>query len=278
MIYDIIVPVHSDTSQPAWPAEGYAISLAAIFGAHLTAVAPSFVQPVTGMLRAEIPAELIEEAERQSDTTAQTAISSFQERAAHAGVLHQGVIQRGGPAEFADAFAARARAFDLAVVPQPEGEGVWEQELVEAVLFNSGRPALIVPYVHRGEAQIERVLVAWDGSKEAARAVHDALPLLRRAEAVEVLTIHTERRRTDAFIPGADLATHLARHGLQVSAKGLDGIEIGVTEALLSHAADTAADLVVMGGYAHSRLRRLVFGSATSGILSAMTSPVVMAH
>jgi nucleotide-binding universal stress UspA family protein len=70
----------------------------------------------------------------------------------------------------------------------------------------------------------------------------------------------------------------LARHGLQVSAKGLDGIGIGVTEALLSHAADTAADLVVMGSYAHSRLRRLVFGGATSGILSAMTSPVLMAH
>jgi nucleotide-binding universal stress UspA family protein len=230
------------------------------------------------MLRAEIPAELIEEAERQADTAAQTAISSFEERAAHAGVLHQSLVQRGGLAEFADAFATRARAFDLAVVPQPEGDGLWERELVEAVLFGSGRPALIVPYIHRGEAQIERVLVAWDGSKEAARAVHDALPLLRRAEAVEVLTIHTERRRADAFIPGADLATHLVRHGLQVSAKGLDGIGIGVTEALLSHAADTEVDLVVMGGYAHSRLRRLVFGGATSGILSAMTSPVLMAH
>ena len=278
MICDIIVPVQSDTSRPAWPAQGYAISLAATFGAHLTAVAPSFVQPVSGLLRAEIPAELIEEAERQSDTAAQTAISSFEERAAHAGVIHQGVIQRGGPAEFADAFTARARAFDLALVPQPEGEGVWEQELVEAVLFNSGRPALIVPYVHRGEAQIERVLVVWDGGKEAARAVHDALPLIRRAGAVEVLTIHTEKRRADALIPGADLATHLARHGLRVSARDLDGIGIGVTEALLSHAADTAADLVVMGGYAHSRLRRLVFGSATSGILGAMTSPVFMAH
>jgi len=278
MICDIVVPVHSDNRRPAWPAEFYAISLATIFGAHLTAIAPSFVQPVSGMLRAEIPAQLIEEAERQSDTAAQTAISSFEERAAHAGVLRQGVIQRGGPAEFADAFATRARAFDLAVVPQPEGEGVWEQELIEAVLFDSGRPALVVPYIHRGEAQIERVLVAWDGSKEAARAVHDALPLLRWAKAVEVLTIHTEKRRADALIPGADLATHLARHGLRVSAKDLDGVGISVTEALLSHAADTAVDLVVMGGYAHSRLRRLVFGSATSGILSAMTSPVLMAH
>jgi len=278
MICDIAVPVQSESNRPAWPAQGYAISLAAIFGAHLTAVAPSFVQPVSGMLRAEIPAELIEEAERQSDTAAQTAISAFEERAAHAGVLHQSVVQRGGLAEFADAFATRARAFDLTVVPQPEGEGLWERELVEAVLFDSGRPALIVPYIHQGEAQIERVLVAWDGSKEAARAVHDALPLIRRAKAVEVLTIHTEKHRADDFVPGADLATHLARHGLQVSAKGLDGIGIGVTEALLSHAADTEVDLVVMGSYAHSRLRRLVFGGATSGILSAMTSPVLMAH
>ena len=196
MICDIAVPVQSESNRPAWPAQGYAISLAAIFGAHLTAIAPSFVQPVTGMLRTEIPAELIEEAERQADTAAQTAISSFEERAARAaraGVLHQGVVQRGGLAEFADAFATKARAFDLAVVPQPEGEGLWERELVEAVLFGSGRPALIVPYIHRGEAQIERILVAWDGSKEAARAAHDALPLIRRAKATEVMTIHTEK-------------------------------------------------------------------------------------
>ena len=145
MICDIVVPVQSESNRPAWPAELYAISLAAIFGAHLTAIGPSFVQPVSGMLRAEIPAELIEEAERQADTAAQTAISSFEERAAHAGVLHQSVVQRGGPAEFADAFTTRARAFDLAVVPQPEGDGLWERELVEAVLFGSGRPALIVP-------------------------------------------------------------------------------------------------------------------------------------
>ena len=130
---------------------------------------------------------------------------------------------------------------------------------------NSGRPALVVPFIQRNEARFKSVLVAWDGSKEAARAVHDALPLLRRAASIEVLTIYTEKHRGEDLIPGADLAAHLARHGLQVTARTLDGVEIGVTDALLSHVANSAVDLIVMGGYAHSRLRHLVFGGATSG-------------
>jgi nucleotide-binding universal stress UspA family protein len=277
MIVDLIVPVQPESNRPPWPAEGFAISLASLFGAHVTGIVPSFGHAISGMVRAEIPAELIEEFQRRSDEAARTALTAFEKRANDAGVMHQDLALRCGPAEFADAFARKARSADLAIVPQPEA-GLWERELVEAALFESGRPALVVPYIHRGDARLDRVLVAWDGSKEAGRAVHEALPLVRRAKEVEVLTIYTEKHRSDDLIPGTDLATHLSRHGLQVTAKALDGEDIGVANVLLSHAADTAVDLIVMGGYAHSRLRHLVFGGATSGILKSMTAPVLMAH
>ena len=278
MIHDIVVPVKTESGRPASPAESYAISLASLFGAHLTGIGSSSPRALSGMLSAEIPAEIIEEIRRRADTATRAALSAFEQRASSAGVLHQVVSLRGEPAEFANTFSTRTRAFDIAVLPQPEAEDAWARELVEAVLFDFGRPALVVPFIQRNEARFKRVLVAWDGSKEAARAVHDALPLLRRAASIEVLTIYTEKHRAQDVIPGADLAAHLARHGLQVTARTLDGVEIGVADALLSHVADSAVDLIVMGGYAHSRLRHLVFGGATSGILNSMTAPVLMAH
>jgi nucleotide-binding universal stress UspA family protein len=279
MLRDIIVPVRPGSPAPSsWPAEGYALSLATLFDAHVTALAPSYNIALTGVLTVELPSDLISALEKRADDEARSTLGAFEERARRAGVRCGHEIVRGGPSQLAKAFAARAVTCDLAIVPQPEEQGMWERELVEAALFGSGRPVLIVPYIHRGEARLDRVVIAWDGGKEAARAVHDALPLLARAKSVDILTIHTNKRTTDDFAPGADLATHLARHGHQVTAKSMNGVDIGVGELLLSYAADVSADLIVMGGYAHSRLRHFVFGGATSGILKSMTAPVFMAH
>ena len=203
---------------------------------------------------------------RARSAAARSAVTNFEGRARAGGVLYQSEIIRAGPSDFADRFARRARTCDLSVVPQsdPSANG-WDTALIEAVLFDLGRPVLIVPYVYTGEPRFNKILVAWDGSKAAARAVHDALPLLAYARTVELLTIFTERHRPENVIPGADLATHLARHGLNVTASSTDASEIGIAEAMLSHVADSGTDLIVMGGYAHSRLRHLVFGGATSG-------------
>jgi nucleotide-binding universal stress UspA family protein len=159
----------------------------------------------------------------------------------------------------------------------PKQRGAWETELFQAVLLGSGRPVLVVPYIQRGEARLDNVLIAWDGSKEAARAVHDALPLLQRAKMVEVLTVATEAHGGAEVITGADLARHLVGHGLPATARSMS-VDIDVSDALLSHAADAGVNMIVMGGYAHSRLRDLVFGGATIGILNSMTVPVLMSH
>ncbi|PZW43092.1 nucleotide-binding universal stress UspA family protein [Humitalea rosea] len=177
--------------------------------------------------------------------------------------------------------ATNARYADLVIVgqPDPSGSGLTGPATVEAALFDSGRPVLMVPYAGRYEGPVRRALIAWNASREAARAVHDALPLLAGAEAVTVLVIdpdpHAEENRGE---PGADIAQHLARHGLKVTVRHVIRGEISTGETLLNEAADMDADLIVMGGYGHSRLREFVLGGATRTLLGQMTAPVLMSH
>jgi len=134
-----------------------------------------------------------------------------------------------------------------------------------------------VPYIQKTGLSLERVLVGWDGSRTAARAIGDAMPLLAGATSVEIVIIATERARSDE-ITGAALARHLARHGLHVDVKRIVASDTDVANTILSYAADCSADFLVMGGYGHSRLREWVLGGATRGILQSMTVPALMAH
>ena len=178
----------------------------------------------------------------------------------------------------ADAFGAMARRFDLSVVAQGEPAKIAPEEvIVEGALFGSGRPVVVVPYIQKGGIKFERALVAWDASRSAARAVADAMPFLAKAQAIDVVIVASEQPKSDE-VPGADIGHHLARHGLKVEVKRIVATDTDVANTLLSHAADTAAELMVMGGYGHSRLREFVLGGATRGILSAMTIPVLMSH
>ena len=181
-------------------------------------------------------------------------------------------------ANAANLFGSIARRFDLSVVGQPEPDKPGPDDLiVEAALFESGRPVLVVPYIQRTGLQLDRVMVGWDGSRNAARAVADAMPLLVRAKTTEVVIVTGEPAKSDE-IPGADIAHHLARHGAKVEVKQIVAIDTDVANTILSHAADSSADLLVMGGYGHSRLREFILGGATRGILAAMTVPTLMSH
>ena len=152
-----------------------------------------------------------------------------------------------------------------------------EELIAESVLFEAGRPVIIVPYIQKAPLKLDRVMACWDGSRPAARAIADAMPLLERAGLVEVVIVSNERGKRDE-IPGADMGQHLARHGLKVDIKRISEGSIDVADALLSHAADFSADLIVMGGYGHSRLREFVLGGVTHSILKSMTAPVLMSH
>jgi nucleotide-binding universal stress UspA family protein len=149
----------------------------------------------------------------------------------------------------------------------------------ENLVLSSGRPVLLVPNATNARSTGERVLIAWDGGREATRAIHDSLPFLRGAKSATVLTVNGEHQGERARIPGADIATVLARHGVRVEVADIEtGPGAAVGEVLLSQVADSGADLLVMGGYGHARWRELVMGGATRTILRSMTVPVLMSH
>ncbi|MGC2122819.1 MAG: universal stress protein, partial [Xanthobacteraceae bacterium] len=168
--------------------------------------------------------------------------------------------------------------FDLAIVGQGEPEtGTVESIIAETTLFESGRPMIMVPYIQKAPLKLDNVMVCWDGSRQAARAIADAMPLLVKSGRVEIVIITNERGKQDE-IEGADMGQHLARHGLKVDVHRISGGGIDIADALLSHAADSGADLMVMGGYGHSRLREFVLGGVTHSIFGAMTVPTLLAH
>jgi nucleotide-binding universal stress UspA family protein len=178
--------------------------------------------------------------------------------------------------------ALHARYADLAILGQLDPDRA-ETELIrprpEQVALASGRPVLIVPYAGHFDNVGRRVLIAWSATREAARAVSDAIPLLTSAELVTVLTIDPrEGPHAHGELPGADIALHLARHGVKAQVERTVSAGLPVGEALLSRAADLGADLIVMGAYGHSRVRELLLGGATRSVLRSMTVPVLMSH
>ena len=149
----------------------------------------------------------------------------------------------------------------------------------EQVTLVSGRPILVVPNVGNFADLGRRVVIGWNASREAARAVNDAMPLLTAAETVTVLLIDPrEGPRAHGELPGADISLHLARHGVKAEIERTVSADLPVGEVLLSRVADLGADLLVMGAYGHSRARELLLGGATRSLLRSMTLPVLMSH
>lgn len=178
--------------------------------------------------------------------------------------------------------ALHARYVDLAILGQRDpgdDEMATFRPRPERVTLASGRPILVVPYAGRFAAVGSRVLVAWNAGREAARAVADAMPLLVAADAVTVLAIDPQPGPDGhGELPGADIALHLARHGVKAQIERTPSADVPVGEVLLSRAADLGVDLLVMGAYGHSRARELLLGGVTRTILASMTVPVLMSH
>ncbi|MGE0596238.1 MAG: universal stress protein [Hyphomonadaceae bacterium] len=177
--------------------------------------------------------------------------------------------------------AVHARYADLAVMTRPQDGpgGDLREEIIEGVLFHSGRPALVAPPTWKGGSIGKRVVIAWDASREATRAVSEAAPILESAETVTVLTVDAKPKMFGhGEVPGANIAAHLARRGQKAEVRNIDGMGRGAAAAILEEAQSLGADVLIMGGYAHSRLRDFVFGGATRDLLRATTIPVLMAH
>ena len=268
--------VHLDTTDKGRNVSDFAVSLATEFGAHLTAAGVVIEITPPASFMGEFPYDLMVQAAEQARDAANVSFKSLQS-AVPASVGTDLVIIDSVAGQAREEFGRLARHFDLTVVGQGGPDSGSDDELMaEGALFRSGRPVFVVPYIHKGAAKLGKAMVAWDGGLAAARTVADALPLLKRAGRVEVVSIAVKGLPVDE-LPGFNITRHLSRHGISATLKKLPAAE-NIGAALLSHAADAGADYLVMGGYGHSRLREFVLGGATRSIFESMTIPVFMSH
>jgi nucleotide-binding universal stress UspA family protein len=256
---DLLVLLDSDVEA----AGRYALWLAETLDANLTAVSPIIEPRIPVFVSSEMPGEFLSKVREEAEDAARLVLSRFTEDAKG----HKVVVET---------HTMRALAGDLAVLNQGDPDTDHSTEIIESTLFGSGRPILIVPYIFKEPGRLETVLVGWDGGPAAARALSDALPLLGAARYVQVVTVADA---SEEWVSRSHLALvrHLSHHRIQAEAKTLFGAG-DAASALLSHAADIGADLLVMGGYGHSRMREMVLGGATRAILRSMTLPVLMSH
>jgi nucleotide-binding universal stress UspA family protein len=276
MIKDIVANLSA--GKGGSPATDYAISVATVLEAHIAGIA--FVYDPFDLVShlGYIATDVVEAQWRDYKAEAQATLDRFSQAASRAGISAEPAMLRSSFAGVGDRFSAIARRFDLAVVDQAHSESsTVEGMIIEGALFDSGRPVIIVPYIHRGPFKLDRVMICWDGSRPAVRAIADAMPLLERADRIEVVVVANDRGKQDE-VEGADIGRHLARHGLNIEIERIVGGKMDIADVLLSRAADSSANLIVMGGYGHSRMREFVLGGVTYGMLRAMTTPVLMSH
>jgi nucleotide-binding universal stress UspA family protein len=275
MVKDVVVNLSGRAPQDF--AADYATSVAIAFGARIAGIAFLYEPVIPDGTLGGVPVDLIELQREENSKAANDAVSRFEAAAKKAGVAAETRILDATFGGAATLFAQIARRFDIAVVGQAQREhGASEELMIEGALFESGRPVIVVPYIQRSGLTLERALVCWDGGRTSARAIGDAMPFLERAKAVDVVVVAEERKNVQ--ITGARMSEHLARHGITVNVKRIAKGDLAVEDAILSYAADSGADFVVMGGYGHSRLREFILGGVTRGMLASMTVPVLMSH
>lgn len=277
--------VHLDSGARCKTRLTAALSLARRFGSHVTGTyvldipAPEFFYGAAMPFMGAGPEQVIERMRNEAVNAAAPVEEAF--RASLLGEDVQGdwrLVEGSLPATV----ALHARYSDLAVVAQPntyEPTDGGQRDVAVTVVMTSGRPVLAIPFAGEFPTIGERVLVAWNATREAARAVNDALPLLAQARLVTVLAVNPKHGiHGHGDVPAADIALHLARHGVKAEAAHTITDDIPEGEALLSYAADLGVDLIVAGAYGHSRAREMVFGGVTRTLLNEMTVPVFLSH
>ena len=277
------VMVHLDGTEGDEIRLVHAERLATLFGSHVTGLftnlMPGVVLPAeAGVMAAEIISEMVESAQKTGKATAEKLAARL-DRLQNPHELRRLDVF---PGEVGGRVAAEARWADVFVALRPyakEGPARWP-EIVESVLFESGRCLYVAPPGGApAKAGYECILVAWNGTREAARAISEAMPLLRKARRVVVAVAGDEGASGPAAQePGADIARHLVRQKIKVELRNLRATSGDVANAMLNEAQALAADLIVMGGYGHSRFREWAMGGATRDMLHQAQVPLLLAH
>lgn len=276
MIRDILVNLTQGSEKDV--AAQFAASLASEFGAHLTGLSVSYEIDVPPFYMGALPTDFIDAQVLENKASAEKAVVTFETIAKAAGVPFDTTTLTASLGIAANQLADMARLYDLTVLAQPNPDLPGPEEvLAETALMESGRSILMVPYVQTRPFTGGRAVVAWDGSRASTRALAEGLSLLHRCKEVEVfrvLGVHDDEDEE-----GQAVARHLARHSLSAKVRKLTVSSGGsIASAILNEVSDQGADLLVMGGYGHSRLKEMVLGGVTREILASMTVPVLMAH
>jgi nucleotide-binding universal stress UspA family protein len=253
-----------------------AVSIASVFGAHIAAISCEVQIQVPGTFISvgAVSGMVASEAHRSHDS-AQGLLAAFEATAQKAGILHETIHEKSLSYRVPGRLVEYARLRDLTIVSVPESYDQW---YAEAIIFGSGRPTLVLPESTPSRSfEPNTVVVAWDFSRSAARAVADAIPMLEKAKRVRVVTV-TNEKVIDSEHSAEELAKNLARHGVDVIVDRLDAAGRSIGEVLARETASCNADLLVMGAYGHSRFREFILGGATRSMLSKPQLPILFSH
>lgn len=260
MLKSVLLHASAETIEPSSGPALYALGLAKEFGAHVTA--PVFELNVTS------PAA--------SGVTSDRA-AALRAKADEAGVEIRVETERRMSFGVTDWLCDLAKLHDITIAGVDSAGLLSERQLAECLLFQSGRPVLLVPRAHATPYKAERVIVAWDYSAPAARALADSLPILRRASEVTIATVGDDKEFATSFGPG-EVIEALERRGVRAGHREITRGPGGIGDVLQGFASDSGADLLVMGAFGHSRLREFILGGATRGVLERPKLPALLSR
>lgn len=274
--------VHLDDSEVCSHRIRTAISLATKHDAHVVGMALKIKSTIADYIGEALPSGF-QEAQRQAvEASANKALARFEAAAQDAAISYSLDTIENSAAKAPSALAFHARHCDLTILGQTNLDldgASFNTALMEAALFESGRPIYLVPYVGKKIAPVKTAVIAWDGGAKSARTVNFSIPLLQDRQEVIVLVINADQREgAHGLKPGDDIAVHLARYGIKAKVERETVTDIDIDKAILNFLADSGADLLVMGAYGHSRIREKAFGGVTHNILKEMTAPVLMSN
>jgi len=275
-IKDLLLTLTSYPDQTPVSVIERAVSLAELFDGHMAAISCEVHVRIPGSFLSFGTAGGIAAGEaHRSRTNAQALLAAFDSVAERAGVLHETILERSLSHRIGDRLVEYARLRDLTIVPVPDSYDQWH---AEAIIFGSGRPTLVLPESAPSRAlAFDTIVVAWDFTRAAARAVADAMPILEKANKVRIVTV-TNEKLFDSKRSSEELAKNLSRHDVDVIVYRVDAAGRSIGNVLKREVADCSADLLVMGAYGHSRFSEFILGGATKSLLSKPPLPILFSH
>jgi len=275
-IENILIGLTVESKEEPTAAVSYGLSLAKCAHAEVTVFAPSAKLVLPHAFVSGTAAGIVAAENRYLEELARAAVKRIEATAKNAGVKVGITSPQLKRLKLVEGFTKETRLHDLCILDSESQALDIDRDLIEAALLDSGRPLIVVP-PERKEFNARHVIVAWDGSSKAARALFDSLPILRVAEIVEILQVEGEKDLSN-ILPGSALTEHLLAHKVKVEAKTIGARDGDVAEALRQYAERSAVDLIVMGGFAHTRIRQLLLGGVTQSMLRHCPVPLFLSH